>query len=97
MNRKTLLKNLVSGFLPLLIFIAADEFFGLVISLSIALTVSCVQLGITYYREKKLDKFALLDAGMILVLGVVSAFFNNPIFILLKPAVIEFVFLIMID
>ena len=96
MDRKTLIKNFTIGFLPLLIFIIADELFELTISLSIALAVAVIELIITYAREKRFDTFILLDVGLILGLGVISISLNDPVFILIKPAIIEGVFVILI-
>ncbi len=92
MDRMTLIKNLAAGFLPLLVFIIADEFFELHISLAIALGFSLFYLLYIYIRERRFDKFALLDAALILALGGISLAFNSPVFILLKPALIELVF-----
>jgi len=96
MDKKTLLKNLTYGFLPLLIFIIADEFFDLVTSLAIAFGVGLVELGITYLREKRFEKFILLDLALILGLGLVSLALDNPVFILIKPAIIEVIFVVLI-
>lgn len=96
MDRRTLLKNLALGFLPLLVFIIADEMFELLVSLLIALGVSVLQLAFIYWREKRLEKFVLLDAGLILALGLVSVALDNPFFILIKPAIIESIFCILI-
>ncbi len=96
MDRKTLIKNLAAGFVPLLVFILADEMFDLAVSLAIALGVSVLYALLTYLREKRLDKFALLDAALILTLGGVSLAFDSPVFILIKPAVVEAVFVVMI-
>jgi isopentenyldiphosphate isomerase/intracellular septation protein A len=96
MDRKALLKNLAAGFLPLLIFIIADEIFSLMVSLAIALGVSLLYLLFIYLREKRLDKFSLLDVVLILALGSVSLLFNSPVFILIKPAIVELIFVILI-
>lgn len=96
MDKKTLIKNLTIGFLPLLVFIIADELFDLVTSLIIAVAVGLIELGITYFREKRFDKFILLDIGLIASLGLVSVLLENPIFILIKPAIIEAIFAILI-
>lgn len=96
MDRKTLLKNLAAGFVPLLIFIVADELFNLLTSLLIALGVSFLYLAFTFFREKRLDRFALLDVALIAVLGGVSLAFDSPVFILIKPAVMELVFVVLI-
>ncbi len=96
MDRKTILKNLAAGFVPLLVFIIADEMFDLITSLAIALGVSLLYGLMVYIRERRVDKFVLLDAALILVLGGVSLVFNSPVFILIKPAVVEAVFVVMI-
>jgi isopentenyldiphosphate isomerase/intracellular septation protein A len=96
MDRKTLLKNLAAGFVPLLVFIIADELFDLIYSIAIALAVSLLYALVIYIREKRLDKFALMDAALISVLGGVSLAFNSPVFILVKPAIIETIFVILI-
>lgn len=96
MDRKTLLKNLTIGFLPLLIFIIADELFDLITSLAIALGVGLLELLITYLREKRFEKFILLDLALILGLGIVSVALDNPVFILIKPAIIEAIFVVLI-
>ncbi|MDZ7370780.1 MAG: NUDIX domain-containing protein [candidate division KSB1 bacterium] len=96
MDRKTILKNLAAGFLPLLIFIIADELFDLLVSLAIALGVSLIYLLIGWLRDKRIDRFALLDVLLIGVLGGVSLAFDNPAFLLVKPAVIELVFVALI-
>ncbi len=96
MDRRTILKNLAVGFLPLLVFIIADEMFELLTSLLIALGVSVVYLLVSYLREKRFDRFLLLDVALIAVLGGASLAFDSPAFILVKPAAIELVFVVLI-
>ena len=96
MNKKDLLKKLLLGFLPLFVFIAADEIWGTKIGLIVAVTFGIVQLGITYFREKRIDRFTLLDTGLIVLLGGVSIVFDNDIFFKIKPGLIEIVMCIIL-
>lgn len=96
MDRRILLKNLAVGFIPLFIFIIADELFDLLTGLAIALGFSFVYLLFIVFREKRLDKFALLDTILIAALGGTSLLFASPVFILIKPAVTELIFVILI-
>lgn len=96
LDKRTLIKNITASFLPLLVFILVDEIFSLTVSLIIALTVGLIELGITYWREQRWDKFILLDVALIGVLGLVSILMVNPFFILIKPAIIEAIFMILI-
>ena len=95
-NRRQIIRSLLSGFFPLLVFIIADELFDLIFSLLIALGVSFLQLLLIYIREKRLDKFVIMDSVLIMSLGAISYAFNSPIFILIKPAIIESVFISLI-
>lgn len=96
MDKRPILRNLLAGFLPLLVFIIADELFDLLTSLIIALGVSLLQFLYIYLRERRLDKFVLLDSALIVSLGAFSYALNSPLFILLKPAIIEFIFVVLI-
>lgn len=96
MNKLDILKTLAPGFLPLLIFIAADAIWGTKIGLIIAVAAGMVELLISYIKEKTLDKFVLLDVGLIVLLGGVSILLENDIFFKLKPAIIELIFCIIL-
>lgn len=96
MNRKDLLKKLLPGFLPLFIFIAADEIWGTEIGLIVAIVFGVGQLIFTYFKEKRLDRFTLLDTALIIVMGGISLSFNNDIFFKLKPALIEIILCIIL-
>lgn len=91
MNKKDLLKKLLPGFLPLFVFIAADEIWGTTVGLIVAVVFGVGQLAFTYFKEKRLDKFTLLDTGLIVVLGGVSIIFDNDIFFKIKPGLIEII------
>lgn len=90
-NKKDLLKKLLPGFLPLFVFIAADEIWGTTVGLIVAVVFGVGQLTFTYFKEKRLDKFTLLDTGLIVVLGGVSIIFDNDIFFKIKPGLIEII------
>ncbi len=96
LDRKTLLKNFTIGFLPLLIFIIADELFGLTVGLIVAIVFGITEVIFTYIREHRLDRFILLDTGLILTLGMISLIFHNDIFFKIKPALIESILVILL-
>lgn len=92
MNRLQLLKTLAPGFLPLLVFLAADALWGTRVGLAVAVASGIVELAVSYFKEKKLDRFILLDTGLIVLLGGVSLLLSNDIFFRLKPALVELIF-----
>ncbi len=96
MTKIDILKSLAPGFLPLIVFILADAIWGTTIGLIVAIVIGIIEVFISYIKEKFIDKFILLDIGLIVVLGVVSIVLDNPIFFKLKPALVELIFCVII-
>ena len=92
MNRLQLLKTLAPGFLPLLVFIAADALWGTTVGLFVAIASGLVELAVSYAREKTWDRFVILDTLLIVAMGGSSLLLENDIFFRLKPAIIELIF-----
>jgi isopentenyldiphosphate isomerase/intracellular septation protein A len=92
LNRLQLLKTLAPGFLPLLVFIAADALWGTEVGLVVAVVFGIFELLVSYVREKMWDRFVLLDTLLIVLMGGISLLLKNDIFFKLKPAIVELVF-----
>jgi isopentenyldiphosphate isomerase len=92
----SLLKKLLPGLLPLLIFILADEIWGTKVGLYVALGSGLGELGFYRIRDKKIDRFILLDTSLLLILGVMSIALENDLFFKIKPALIELILLAII-
>ncbi len=96
MDNTTLIKNFTIGFIPLIIFIIADEFFGTTIGLITAIGVGVAELGYYYVRYRRIETFVLFDVGLILVLGGISLALHDELFFKLKPALIEFILVVLV-
>ncbi len=92
MNKTELLKKLLPGFIPLFVFIAADEIWGTKTGLFVAIGVGIAEMAWVGFREKRFDKFILFDTLLLVILGAVSILLNNDIFFKLKPGLIELIF-----
>jgi isopentenyldiphosphate isomerase/intracellular septation protein A len=88
MNQRKLLLQLLPGFLPLFVYIIADELWGTKIGLMVAIASGIIELIYYWVRDKKFDKFILLDTVLIILLGGVSIVLDNDVFFKLKPAFI---------
>jgi isopentenyldiphosphate isomerase/intracellular septation protein A len=84
-----LLKKLLPGLIPLFIFILADEIWGTTIGLYVALGFGVGEFLFYLIKDKIIDKFILIDTGLLLVMGVISIALENDIFFKIKPALIE--------
>ena len=93
MNRTRLhfIKAMLPGFIPLIIFMLADSFWGTKEGLIIAIILGILELLIIWFREKRLERFVLFDIGLIIFFAGISLLLNNDIFFKLKPAVMELI------
>ncbi len=91
MGRTELLKKLLPGFIPLFVFIVADEIWGTKIGLFVAVGVGVAEMLWVGFKEKRFDKFILFDTLLLIVLGAVSILLDNDIFFKLKPGLIELI------
>ncbi len=88
MNQRKLLLQLLPGFIPLFIFIIADEIWGTTVGLVVAVASGVLELAFYWFREKRFDKFVLLDTLLIIFLGVISIILDNEMFFMIKPGLI---------
>ncbi len=86
-----MLKKLIPGLIPLLAYILADELWGMKVGLAVAVSIAVIELLVTYLREKRLDRFVLLDILLLFALSSLSFLFENDIFFKVKPAMIDMV------
>ncbi|MCK3684884.1 NUDIX domain-containing protein [Maribellus sp. YY47] len=96
MNRAQLLKKLLPGFIPLFVFIAADEIWGTKIGLFVAVGVGIAELVWVAIKEKRFEKFVLFDTLLLVALGAVSILLDNDIFFKLKPGLVELILIVVL-
>ena len=86
----------LTDFGPLLIFFVVYYRGGkdLIIAIPPLILATLIAVVIVYYLEKKIPYIPLTGAILISVFGGLTIFFNNPIFIYLKPTVINILFAI---
>jgi isopentenyldiphosphate isomerase/intracellular septation protein A len=89
----SLLKKMLPGLIPLLIFILADEIWGTMVGLYVALGFGIAEFLFYYIKDRIIDRFILLDTLLLVVLGAISIVFENDIFFKIKPALIEAILL----
>lgn len=88
MQIRQLIKTLLPGLLPLFVFIAADEIWGTIIGLYVAVGVGVVEMIVMWFVQHRFDKFILFDTLLIVAMGAVSIILDNDVFFKLKPGII---------
>jgi len=92
----SLLKKMLPGLIPLIIFILADEIWGTMVGLYVALGFGIAEFLFYYIKDKIVDRFILLDTLLLVALGAISIIFENDVFFKIKPALIEAILLAVI-
>jgi len=87
-----ILKSFLPGILPLFVFVVADELWGTMVGLYVAIGFGFTELTFTYIKSRKIEKFIIFDIGLLVVLGSISVLLQDEIFFKLKPALIELIF-----
>lgn len=91
MNRIAFFKKLLPGFIPLFVFIIADELWGTKVGLYVAIAIGIAELLWVWIKEKRFEKFVLFDTLLLVALGSVSILLHNDVFFKLKPGLIELI------
>lgn len=91
MNPRKLLLQMLPGFIPLFVYILADEIWGTKIGLIVAVALGVAELAYYLIKEKKFEKFVFFDTLLLIGLGIVSIVLNNDIFFKLKPAIVSLI------
>jgi isopentenyldiphosphate isomerase/intracellular septation protein A len=89
---KRILRNLLPGLIPLFVFVVADELWGNLVGLYVAVGTGILELAFSFFKSGKIEKFILLDLGLLILLGSVSVLLKDDIYFKLKPAFIEIIF-----
>ena len=79
-------------FIPLLVFFAVYKFYDIYAATGALMVVTVLQIAITWFTLRKLEKMHLITLGMVLVFGGFTLFFHNDAFIKWKVTVINLLF-----
>ncbi len=90
---KSLLK-FITDFGPLLIFftIYYKNDNNLILAIPPLIIATVIAVGITYFVERKIPYVPLIGAVIISLFGGLTLYFNNPVFIYMKPTIVNIIF-----
>jgi len=90
-SRAEIFKRMLPGFIPVIAFIVADEVWGTFYGLVVAIGIGIAELVYSLVKNRSIDKFVVLDIGLLLALGGISLVFDNDIFFKVKPGIINLI------
>ena len=92
MNKSFL--KFITDFGPLLIFftIYYKSENNLIVAIPPLIIATIIAVGIMYFVEKKIPYVPLVGGVIITLFGGLTLYFNNPIFIYMKPTIVNLIF-----
>jgi len=78
--------------LPIVLFFVAYKFAGIYVATGVAIAAAALQVTWVWWREHRLDKLLLGTLGLILVFGGLTIFLRDPIFVMWKPTLVNWLF-----
>ena len=79
-------------FIPLLVFFAVYKFYDIYTATAALMVLTVLQIAITWFTLRKLEKMHLITLAMVLVFGGFTLFFHDDAFIKWKVTVINLLF-----
>ncbi|MCB9058166.1 MAG: NUDIX domain-containing protein [Calditrichae bacterium] len=95
-TKNDIFKNFTLGFIPILVFLAADYIYGPMTGIIVAIIFGLAEMIYFYIKNKQIEKFILFDIGLLVIFGGVSLVLRNELFFKIKPAVLEAILVIVL-
>ncbi len=83
------LSLILGGLLPIIAFTVVEELYGPVWGTIVAMIFGVGEIVYEKWKFKKISKLTLLSNTLVLVLGLISIFFQEGIWFKLQPAILE--------
>lgn len=79
-------------FFPILLFFAAYKLGGIYVATAVAMAAALVQISYGWFIKKQVENMHWISAGLILVFGGMTLILHNPLFIMWKPTILNWLF-----
>lgn len=78
--------------LPIALFFVAYKFAGIYWATGVAIGASAIQVGWGWFRHRRVEKMQLATLGLLLVFGGLTIALHDPIFVMWKPTIVNWLF-----
>ncbi len=79
-------------FIPVILFFIAYKFYDIYVATAVVIVATVIQVGVTWFIDKKVKPMQLITLGLILVMGGATLYLQNEQFIKWKLTIIEWLF-----
>ncbi|MDD5034300.1 MAG: septation protein A [Methylococcaceae bacterium] len=84
--------KLLFDFFPILLFFLAYKFYDIYAATAVAIAASVLQVGYSWFKNRKLEPMHLVTLAIIGVFGGLTLYLQDELFIKWKPTVINWLF-----
>src|SRR5690606_4965531 len=84
--------QLLFDLFPIIVFFVVYQVAGMYLATGATIAAMAVLMGVQWIRERKVSKMLLITGAMVAVLGAITIFFRNPLFLQWKPTVVNWLF-----
>lgn len=86
------LRRLALDLGPLFVFFAAYQFLGIYVATGVFMVAVLVALALDYILERKLSPVPIMTAVLVLIMGGLTLYLKNAVFIYMKPTALYLIF-----
>lgn len=79
-------------FFPILLFFVAYKLGGIYVATGVAMVAAVVQISYGWFIKKNVENMHWISAGLILVFGGMTLILHDPLFIMWKPTILNWLF-----
>lgn len=84
--------KLLLDFFPILLFFIAYKLAGIYVATGVAIAAAAAQVGWVWWRSRKVEKMHLATLGLLVVFGGMTLALQDPIFVMWKPTLVNWLF-----
>lgn len=84
--------KLLLDFFPVLLFFVAYKLQGIYVATGVAIAASALQVGWIWLRQRRVETLPLATLGLLAVFGGLTIALQNPIFVMWKPTLVNWLF-----
>ncbi len=84
--------KLLADFFPILLFFVAYKLYDIYTATAVAIAASMLQVTISWYRHRRVEKMHLATLGLLVVFGGLTIALQDRIFIMWKPTIVNWLF-----
>lgn len=82
----------LADFFPVLLFFVAYKLWGIYVATGVAIAASLAQVGWAWLRHGRAETMHLVTLGLLVVFGGMTIALHDPIFVMWKPTIVNWLF-----